>query len=78
MGAGKLSHAFAVNQNRVPLIFNVNSHVSETGDGGQAVCSLEKIVNFCSSLGNGAEHNASVGDGFVSGNHNLSPQTVYL
>lgn len=61
-----------MNQDGFPFIFDIHPHLAKAGDGGKAVCSLEKIVNFCSSLGNGAEHNASVGDGFVSGNLNFA------
>ena len=52
--------------------FNVNAKLPESGNGGKAVCPLEKIGDFCQTVGNGAEHDSSVGNGFIAGNGKFS------
>ena len=58
--------SFSVDQNFSLIIFNINSHFAETGDGGKAVCAFQKMGDLCGSLGKGTEHDSAVGDGFVS------------
>ena len=66
-GLFKTPHALAVNQDLIPPIFNRNSHPFKAGNGGEAVCPLQKSRNPGSSLGKGPKHHGPVGDGFVSG-----------
>ncbi len=57
--------SFSVNSDCGALLFDFNAQRAKAAYCSQAVRAREKIVNFCSAVGNGAEHNASVGDGFV-------------
>ena len=56
----------AVNQNLRSIALNVYAHFAETGDGGETVCTFQKMCDPGSSLGKRAKHNCPVGDGFVS------------
>ena len=58
--------SFSVDQNFSLIIFNINSHFAETGDGGKAVCAFQKMGDLCGPLGKGTEHDSTVGDGFVA------------
>ncbi|CCY87035.1 unknown [Clostridium sp. CAG:149] len=66
-------HSVSENQHPLPSVFDGNSHALKARDGGKAVCPLEKSVNLGKTLGNGAEHDAAVGDGFVAGNGDFAP-----
>ena len=58
-----------MNQDFSAVILNINAHFAETGDGGKAVSSFQKMGDLCGSFGKGTEHDGTVGDG-------LSPGTV--
>ena len=49
-----------VYQNGIFKIFDGNAHLPETGDGGEAVCTLQKAGDLCGSLCQGAKHNTAV------------------
>ena len=58
--------SFSVNQDFSVVILNINAHFAETGDGGKAVSSFQKMGDLCGSFGKGTEHDGTVGDGFVA------------
>ena len=55
-----------MNQDFSAVILNINAHFAETGDGGKAVSSFQKMGDLCGSFGKGTEHDGTVGDGFVA------------
>ena len=63
-----------MNQDFSAVILNINAHFAETGDGGKAVSSFQKMGDLCGSFGKGTEHDGTVGDGFVAGNGDFSPE----
>ena len=58
------------------LIFDIDSHAAETADGGEAVSAIQKVMDLCSSLRNGSEHDTAVGDGFIARDRDLTPDMV--
>jgi hypothetical protein len=58
------------------MILDLNAHAPETGDGGQAVSALQKIMDLGRSPRDGAEHNAPVGNGFIARDMELAPEAV--
>ena len=61
-----------MNQDFSVVILNINAHFAETGDGGKAVSSFQKMGDLCGSFGKGTEHDGTVGDGFVAWNCKFS------
>ena len=59
---------FSVDQDLSFCIFNVNTHFPETGNGGEAVGTFQKICDPGSAFCKRAEHDSSVRNGFISGN----------
>ena len=55
-----------MNQYRIPCALNVNPHLPEAGNGGKAVRPFKETGDFRRALCQGTEHNAAVGDGFIS------------
>ena len=53
------------------FVFDLDSHPAETGDGGQAVGAFQEVLDFRFSAGDGAQHDAAVGDGFIAGDCDL-------
>ena len=47
----------------------------KTGDRGETVCALQEAVDFGQSVRKSAEHDAAVGDGLVSRDHNFAMQS---
>jgi hypothetical protein len=62
----------AVNHHGIAVILNRNPHTLKTGNRGQTVRSLKKIMNLGGSFCDGTEHDTSVGDGFVTRDMNLA------
>ena len=60
------------NRRIIALNFNLNTKLSETTDSRETVGTREKVVDLRRSVCNRAEHNAAVGDGFVSWYCNFS------
>ena len=61
-----------MNEDSFFIVFNIDSQLSETGNSGKAVLTLEKMGDFGGSLCQGAKHNGPMGYGFVPGNGNFS------
>ena len=61
-----------MNQDFSVVILKINTHYAETGDGGKAVRSFQKMGNAGGPFGKGTEHDSTVGDGFVAGDCNLA------
>ncbi len=72
---GQAVQPFAADRNRMIPAVDLNAEAAETINGGQAVCSLEKIGNFCFPFGQGAEHDGAVGDGFIARDGNFPFQS---
>ena len=70
--SGQSVETTAMNQHGIRCVFDFNAHLPETGDGGKAVCTLQKACDFCGSPCYGAKHNTAVGDGFITRNRNFS------
>ena len=51
-----------MNQDFSVVILNINAHFAETGDGGKAVSSFQKMGDLCGSFGKGTEHDGTVAD----------------
>ena len=58
------------------IVFNLHAHLPETAEGGEAVGPLEEIFDFGDAGGDGAEHDAAVGDGFIPRHGQLAPEMV--
>ena len=71
-------HPVSVYQNPVSPVFNRNAHALKAGDRRQAVGPLKEAVDFRQASGNGSKHDASVGNGLVSGDGQLSPKTSFI
>ena len=67
---------FAVDEDPGAVVFNGNAKLAEAGNGGQAVRPLEEICNFCQTIGNGAKHNAPMGNGFITRDGKFPPESV--
>ena len=69
-------HALSVDSDNTILIFDIDSHAAETADGGEAVSALQEVMDLCSSLRNGSEHDTAVGDGFIARDRDLAPDVI--
>ena len=69
-------HALSLDSDNTILIFDIDSHAAETADGGEAVSAIQKVMDLCSSLRNGSEHDTAVGDGFIARDRDLTPDMV--
>src|SRR5690606_40747403 len=56
--------------------FDYHAHITERLDGGQRVFALEKAFDLCGSLGQRAEHDRTVGNGFVAWHTQLASQAA--
>ena len=64
--------SFAVDQDFAVVVLDVDAHFAETGDGGKAVRSFQKMGDAGGPFGKGTEHDSTVGDGFVAWDGNLA------
>ena len=64
--SGKTVQPLSVNFYGGTVLFNFDSHFPEAGDRGKAVCTGQKIFCFRFSVGECAEHDTSVRDGFIA------------
>ena len=68
--------SLSVNENAVSVILNLNAHCAEAGNCGETVCSLKKVGDFGLAFCDRTEHDAAVGDGFVSRNRDFTVKSV--
>ena len=55
----------------VGFLLNIYSHLPETTDGREAVCTVQEVVDGSGTLRQGTKHNASVRNRFISRYRNL-------
>ena len=65
--------AFAVDCDHAVFVFNVHAYMAEAGDGGESFGPLQKAMDLRGSSGDGAQHDAAVGNGFITGDCNGAP-----
>ena len=66
-------HALSLDSDNTILIFDIDSYVAETADGGEAVSALQKVMDLCSSFA--MDPNMTLrGDGFIARDV-ISPRT---
>ena len=61
-----------MDQDFAVVVLDVDAHFAETGDGGKAVGSFQKMDDAGGPFGKGTEHDSTVGDGFVAWDGNLA------
>ena len=67
--------SFAVYEDSAVLFFDVDAESAETTDRCETVRPFQKVVYFRNSAGDGSEHHATVGYGFIAGNGYFSFQS---
>ena len=72
-GSGKAAKPFAPDGDHTIPVLDLHAHTAEAGDGGKAVGALQEAVDLSGPPGNGAQHDAAVGNGFVAGDRNGAP-----
>ena len=69
-------HTLSMDGDNAVLIFDVDSHLMETTDRGEAVGALQKVMDLRGSLCDGSEHDTAVGNGFIARDSDLAPDMV--
>ena len=65
---------FSMDQQSVFFFFDINPHCLKSPDRGKTVGTFQKIGHFGGSRCQGPQHDGTVGNGFVTGNGDLSPE----
>ena len=71
-GLRQTVQAFSFDGERFSVVLNGNPHGTERVQGGEVVLSPQETPHRGDAAGDGAEHDGTVGDGFVSRHRNLT------
>ena len=70
--------AFSLYDHFILLLLDIDTHGTETSDGGEAVRSAQEMSDSCGAFGKGSEHDSPVRNGFVSGNMDHALKCCWL